>query len=82
MTLYSQFIYSLILFIINNNHIFNFINESHKPKTRSLNNLYLPTVNVIIYSKGAYVAGIKAISRLPQSTRQSVTKGPEFVLRT
>jgi hypothetical protein len=61
MTFYSQLIYSLILFTINNNnHIFNYINEIHKYKTRSINNLYLPSINLTKYSKGAYVAGIKA----------------------
>lgn len=69
MTFYSQFIYSLILFTINNNHLFNSINEIHKYKTRSLNNLYLPSVNLTKYSKGAYVVGISAFNHLPQALK-------------
>jgi hypothetical protein len=64
MTFYSQIIYSLIVFTMNNYHLFNFINEIHKHKIRSLNNLYLPTVNLTKYSKGAYVAGIKTFNHL------------------
>jgi hypothetical protein len=58
--------------MINNNHLFNSVNEIHKYTTRSLNNLYLPTVNLSKYSKGAYVAGIKAFNHLPQ-TRKGLT---------
>jgi hypothetical protein len=70
MTFYSQFLYSLILFTINNSHLYCFINEIHKYKTRSLNNLYLPSVNLTKYSKGAYIAGIKAFNHLPQALKR------------
>jgi hypothetical protein len=39
---YSQYIYSLLLFIINNTYLFNTNNEIHKYKTRIYNNLHLP----------------------------------------
>jgi hypothetical protein len=65
-TFYSQLIYSLILFTINNNYLFNSINEILKYKTRSLNNFYLSSISLTKYSKGAYVAGIKAFNDLPQ----------------
>jgi hypothetical protein len=68
-TFYSQFLYSLILFTINNDHLFNSVYEIHNYKTRSLNNLYLPSVNLTKYSKGAYVAGIKAFNHLSQDLK-------------
>jgi len=40
MTLYSQYIYSLVLYTINNKHLFEANNEIHKYKTRNNNNLY------------------------------------------
>ena len=39
---YSQYIYSLVLYTINNKHIFDTNNEIHKYKTRNNNNLHLP----------------------------------------
>jgi hypothetical protein len=64
LTFYCQYIYiySLILFMINNDHLFNSINMINGYKTRAHDNLYLPSVNLTTYSKSAYVAGIKAFS--------------------
>jgi hypothetical protein len=46
MTLYSQYIYSLILYTVNNKHLFNTNNEIHTYRTRYNNNLHLPIVNL------------------------------------
>jgi len=46
MTLYSQYIFSLILFTIGNKHLFTHNNKIHKYKTRNNSKLYLPTVNI------------------------------------
>jgi len=46
MTLYSQYIYLLILYRVNNKHLFNTNNEIHKYKTRYNNNLHLPIPNL------------------------------------
>jgi len=66
MTLYSQYIYSLVLYTINNKHLFDANNEIHKHKTRNNNNLYRPVANLSKFNKGAYISGIKVISHLPQ----------------
>jgi len=44
MTLYSQYMYSFILYIVNNKYLFNTNNEIHKYRTRYNNNLHLPIV--------------------------------------
>jgi hypothetical protein len=69
MMIYGQYIYSLVLYIINNKHIFDFNKEIHTYKTRALKNLHLPAVNVRKYSKGAYIAGIKVFNNLPLSIK-------------
>jgi len=46
MTLYSQYIFSLILFTVKNKHLFTPNNEIHKYKTRDNTNLHLSTVNI------------------------------------
>jgi hypothetical protein len=54
-TVYSQYMYSLLLFTINNRYLFNTNNEIHKYKTRVSCNLHLPAVNLTQFHKGAYI---------------------------
>ena len=61
MTLYSQYIYSLILYTVNNKHLFNTNNEIHKYKIRYKNNLHFPIANLSKFNKG----GVKVFSHLP-----------------
>jgi len=66
MMLYSQYISSLILYTVNNKHLFNTNNEIHKYKTRYNNNLHLPIATLSKFNKGAYISGVKVFSHLPQ----------------
>jgi len=65
MTLYSQYIFSLILFAVKNKHLFTPNNKIHKYKTRNKTNLHLPTVNITKYYKVPYISGLKAFNHLP-----------------
>ena len=53
--IYSQYIYSLILYTVNNKHLYT---------TRCNNNLHLSTVNLSKFNKGAYFSGIKFFNHL------------------
>ena len=66
MTLYSQYIFSLILFTVKNKPLFTPNNEIHKYKTRNNTNLHLPTVNITKHYKGSYISGLKAFNHLPR----------------
>jgi len=66
MTLYSQYVYSLILYTVNNKYLFNTNNEIHKYRTRYNNNLHLPIVNLSKFNKGAYISGVEVFNHLPQ----------------
>jgi len=66
MTLYSQYIYSLILYTVNNKYLFNTNKEIHKYRKRYNNNLHLPIVNLSKFNKGAYISGVKVCNHLPQ----------------
>jgi hypothetical protein len=46
MPFYSQYIYSLFLYIINNKGVFNFNIDIHKYKTRFHDNLHVPIINI------------------------------------
>jgi hypothetical protein len=65
MILYSQHIYSIILFTNNNKHLFTTNNEIHKYNTRNNNNLHPAFTNLTKYN-GPYVSGIKVFNHLPQ----------------
>jgi len=65
MTLYSQYIFSLILFTVKNKHLFTSSREIHKYITRNNTDLHLPTVNVTKFYKGPYISGSKAFNHLP-----------------
>jgi len=62
-TLYSQYIYWLVLYTINNKHLFYTNNEIHIYKTR---NLHRPIANLSEFNKGAYISGIKVFNHLLQ----------------
>jgi hypothetical protein len=61
----SQYILSLLMFIVQNQNFFSTNNENHNLDTRQRNNLYLPQANLTIYQKGAYYSGIKIFNNLP-----------------
>jgi hypothetical protein len=63
---YSQYISSLILFPVNNKHLFTPNNEIHKYKTRNNTNLHLPTVNITKFYEGPYLSGSKSFNHLPR----------------
>jgi hypothetical protein len=62
---YSQYIYSLLLFVINNKDVFNFNIDIHKYTTRFHGNLHVPIINITRFKKGAYIMGIKIYNHLP-----------------
>jgi len=66
MTLYSQYIYSLVLYTVNNTHLFDTSNEIHKYKTRNNNILHRPIANLSKFNNGTYISGIKVFNHLPQ----------------
>jgi hypothetical protein len=68
MTLYSQYVYSLTLYTVNNKYLFNTNKEIHTYRTRYNNNLHLPIVNLSKFNKGAYISGIKVFNHLLQYT--------------
>ena len=78
MTFYSQYIYSLVLYTVNNKHLFDVNNKIHKYKTRNNNDLHLPLVSLSKFSKGAYVSGIKVFNHLPQYIKELVNNQTYF----
>ena len=65
----SQYMLSLLMFIVQNKNLFLTNKENHNIDTRQRNNLYLPQANLTIYQKGAYYSGIKIFNNLPMEVK-------------
>ena len=61
----SQYMLSLLMFVVQKKNLFTTNNESYNLDTRQRNNLYLPQANLTIYQKGAYYLEIKIFNNLP-----------------
>jgi len=52
--LYSPYLFSLLMYVVNNKHLFTKTLEFHNHGTRSAINFHLPTTNLTKYQKGTY----------------------------
>jgi len=59
----SQYILSLLMFIVQNKIFFSTNNKNHNLDTRQRNNLYLPQADLTTYQKEAYYSGIKIFNK-------------------
>jgi hypothetical protein len=60
----SQYILSLLRFVVQNKNLFSKNIENHNIDTRQRSNLYLPQANLTIYQKGAYYLGIRIFNSI------------------
>jgi hypothetical protein len=63
--MYSQYIYSIILFVVNNKDLYKSNHEIHSLNTRHSKNLHPPTSRLTVFQKGPYYSGIRAYNHLP-----------------
>jgi hypothetical protein len=61
----SQYIYSLLCFVVNNMDQYQFISDVHNRNTRQASNLSQPSAHLSLYQKGTYYMGIKLFNSLP-----------------
>jgi hypothetical protein len=66
MTFYSHYIYSTILFVLNNRNLFNLNTQVHQHDTRSKNNFHLPNINLTKVKKDPYFSCIQLFNHLPE----------------
>ena len=67
--LYSQYILSLVLFVVKNIEQFISNSEVHSINTRHRLDLYPPSIKLTKYKKGVYYSGIKIFNHLPQNIK-------------
>jgi hypothetical protein len=63
--LQSQYIFSVLLFVVKNNDLYSTNQEIQNINTRSNINLHLPVCNLTLFQNGAYFSGIKLYNHLP-----------------
>jgi len=64
----SQYIISLLLFVINNRDYFKVNSEIHNINTRTKSNQHQPISKLSTYQKGTYYSGIRVFNSLPSQT--------------
>jgi hypothetical protein len=67
--LQSQYILSLLLFVVGNRNYFKENSDIHNINTRTKSNLHKPLANLSTYQKGAYYYGIKVFNSLPTQVK-------------
>ena len=61
----SQYILSLMLFVVKNKNLFSLNSENHTKSKRQFNNFYHSITNLTIYQRGVHYMGIKIFNNLP-----------------
>ena len=67
--LYSQYIFSLLIFVIKNKHLFYTNNQIHSIHTKFKTNLHPPIANLTKFQKGVHSSGIKIFNYIPHNTK-------------
>jgi hypothetical protein len=67
--LHSQYILSLLLFVVKNINRFKSNFEVHSINTHPRSDLFPPATTLSKYHKGVYYSGIKIFNHLPQSIK-------------
>jgi hypothetical protein len=67
--LQSQYIFSVVRFVVKNKELFTTNQERHGSTTRTATNIYPPLCNLTLFQKGAYYSGLKLFNHLPQNIK-------------
>ena len=78
LTLSSHYVFSLLLFVVNNRQYFVSNSAYHNINTRRKNDLHLPRVSLAMYMKGVYYSGIKLFNGLPKAIKDISSKPGRF----
>ena len=74
----AQYIYCLIMFVVNNRHLFLDNADLYSIKTRNSQNLHLPLPHLTKYQKGVHYAGVWLFNHLPTSIKKTANETKAF----
>jgi hypothetical protein len=69
LTVPTQYIFSLLVFVNKNRGLFSFSSEIHDINTWNNYNLHLPSTNLTLVRKGVYYSGGKVFNHLPKNIK-------------
>jgi hypothetical protein len=78
----SQYLLSLLMFVVQHKDHFITSMDSHNLETRQSDNLYTPQAHLSVYQKGAYYSGVKIFNKVPSDIKNvngSITKFKNFL---
>jgi len=79
--LMSQYIFSIMMFIIKHTHQFTVNSEIHGVNTRQHSNLHQPAPNLTGFKHGIYCSGVKIYNNLPLHIKQLADDPRTFELK-
>jgi hypothetical protein len=74
----SQYIFSLLLFVVHNRGYFASNRAYHNINAGQKNDLHLPHVSLTLYQKGVLYSGIKVFNALPTTIKDIPSKPKKF----
>jgi hypothetical protein len=66
---YSQYIFSLMLFVVRKTHLYVTNKETHGVNTRHNTDFHFPTARLTQFKEGAYFMGMKIFNHLPTNIK-------------
>ena len=79
LSLYSQYIFSLLLYILNNKHLLIMNIRIHIFNTRNNSELHPPITNIIKFQIRVYYSGINIFNHLPYYIKHLFSKIKHFM---
>jgi hypothetical protein len=76
--LLSRYMFSLLLFVVNNGNYFTPNSLLYDSNTRHRNDLHLPQATLTMYQRGVYYLGIKIFNSLPRALKDISCKPGKF----
>jgi hypothetical protein len=67
---YSQYIHSLLMFVVKNRDLFKLNSDIHGLNTRHDNDFQLPSAKLKLFQKGVFYSGIKTQNHLPKTIKK------------
>jgi hypothetical protein len=74
----SQYVLSLLLFVVNNRNYFIPNSAYHDSNTRHRNDLHLPQTTQAMYQKGVYYSDVKVFNSVPKTLKDISNKPSKF----
>jgi len=68
--LQSQYIFSLLMFVVKNKELFKTNYDVHSFNTRSHYDLHIPAANLAVFQNGVWYSGIKIYNHFPPTIKQ------------